>query len=42
MVNSMICWYFYFRCNNYDFKKVNIVLIEMNFLVDFVGENEVC
>lgn len=35
MANSMTCWHFYPRCNNYDFKKANTVLIEMNFLADF-------
>lgn len=42
MANSMTCWHFYPRCNDYDFKKANTVLIEMNFLADFAGENEVC
>lgn len=38
----MTCWHFYPKCNDYDFKKANTVLIEMNFLADFAGENEVC
>lgn len=42
MANSMTCWHFYPKCNDYDFKKAIIVLIEMNFLADFAGENEVC
>lgn len=40
--NSMTCWHFYPKCNDYDFKKANTVLNEMNFLADFAGKNEVC